>query len=184
MELPENYQWILDTLTTLSEKDEIKKVLEIGPGRMPFYRFLSDKGYEVHAIDGKKNNFFGNDTRVHEGQIEFLEDVFGQTKFDAIVASRVFSVQAQNDYRIPNPARYAQVAIAMAIDPSARREVEDSLLSLEKEMLASCFGQLRKGGYLIIKEDDWERVLFSESMAASTGFGIIEYSPSNVILQK
>lgn len=180
---PDHYRRLFELVTEKTKDPSTMSILELGCYHGNFVRWLQQQGYKAEGVDGNQERINQSSIpNLHHGELTALEDVFGQKRFDLIVAPGVFSTQAQLDYRYS----WDGALVWAFSSPKEREELKKSLRGTINRILVSAYNQLAAGGFLIIHENtsEVESIDFSNETAQNIGYLVEKLKRQEAILQK
>jgi SAM-dependent methyltransferase len=180
--LPESYKFIQDNLEEMTNHSTDLSILDIGCTPGHYLEYLMAKGYDAYGIDldMKFTEYSGNRERLKEGDSRDLKEIFADKKFDAITAQSALCVEAQIE-AIVGPSWPLLPFVPEAYE-IAMKAIKDTT----KQIIASCFEQLKPGGLFIASEDYYTRrgFEFTEKDARDIGYEIISYAKNKAVMRK
>ena len=164
-----------------SKESPAISILDLGCSDGLFVSLLGQQGYNAEGIDGDGEviSIRSDVLKLHQGELTALEDVFGDRKFDLITAQGVFCMASQINYMTGDILDLTFILSIMhsdAINTAAQENI--------RKILASAYGQLMPGGYLVIIEDGGDSVDFERKTAEVIGYAVEKLGKQEAILQK
>ena len=187
--LPSRYQALYNMITAKTTDPSNTSVLDLGCSIGHFVAYLRQQGYNAEGVDGDKRAvkaYSHRQSYLHHGELTALEQVFGERQFDLIVARGVFCISSQMDHKFSRSEKLrVDAAIARAINPKDREEIDGQMQENIEGILVSAYGQLTPSGFLIVVEDvGLDSVDFSRKTAEDIGYIVEQLQRQQAILQK
>lgn len=185
VQLPEHYKRMHERVIGKTRDPLKTSVLELGCADGRFVGWLQQQGYNAEGIDGRGDKIQELGIQnLHRGQLTALDDVFGERKFDLVVAQGVFSREAQLEYKYG----WNGALIVAFSTPAEREQLYDSLQRTIDQILENAYRRLTPRGFLLVREDNSinsaEDVDLSEATIVKTGFIIERIDKHDAVLQR
>ena len=187
--LASHYELLYNMIIAKTRDPSTTSVLELGCSNGHFVEYLRHQGYNAEGVDGNKRAVEAYSRRqgcLHHGELTALEDVFGERQFDLIVARGVFCIASQMDYLFEEQLeKLVDAVIERVVNPAVRKEIDNAIRENINKILASAYGQLKAGGFLIILEDvGFDSIDFSRETAEDIGYIVEQLEKQKALLQK
>ena len=186
MDIPKGYERMFALVTEVPKRNSNPGLLEIGCGEHGhFVDYMRQQGWDTVGLDNREplSQF------VSRGDASKLRDVFGDKLFDLVLANQVLGYAPMTNDLIGvgrDEFAWIKAALLCHAGPDIKKDLDNMVKDLIKKILGSTFQQLSPDGLLIACGSDaiFEQNYFTQSEAEAVGYHVIDFKPSEAVLQK